>query len=56
MTILPSLIIGPVITSGDSTSEAIIKPIILGSTSEVDKRVFGFVDVRDVALMHLKGI
>ena len=56
MTILPSLIIGPVISSGDSTSEAIIKPIILGSIPEVEKRVFGFVDVRDVALMHFKAI
>ena len=56
VTILPSLIIGPVLASGDSTSEAIVKSVVAGQTPEVEKRIFGFVDVRDVALMHLKAI
>ena len=56
VTILPSFIIGPAMTSGDSTSEGIVKSIASGAMNPIAKTSMGVVDVRDCALAHLKAI
>lgn len=43
-------------TSGDGTSEAMIKGIVTGAKPNVMNSSMDFVDVRDVALAHLKAI
>lgn len=43
-------------SSGDSVSETTIKAIVTGMLPAVAKESLGIVDVRDVALAHLKAI
>ena len=56
ITILPSAILGPVITSGDSTSEFLVKGVMNSANPELEKKFLGMNDVRDCALCHLKAI
>ena len=52
----PSLILGPSLISTDFTSGQIIKNIMDGKLPGMPKIMFPIVDVRDVALAHLRGI
>jgi len=55
VTILPCFIMGPAPT-GDGESVTYMKNILNGSKSEVPRNSSSFVDVRDVALAHLRAI
>jgi nucleoside-diphosphate-sugar epimerase len=56
-TILPSIVTGPILGNDGGVGEMIIKPLILGAFPEgVPDMAFPFVDVRDVALAHLKAL
>lgn len=52
----PVFIMGPSFTSGDGTSEAFQKAILDGTKTEIPVGGTGIVDVRDVALAHLRCI
>ena len=56
VTMCPGFIMGPSICSGDGFSEGWLKKMLDGSFPKVPRTNFSFVDVRDVALAHLKGI
>ena len=47
---------GPSICSGDGTSEAYMKKQLNGSVEKIPRLFMSFVDVRDVALAHLKAV
>ena len=47
---------GPSVCSGDGTSEGWMKGMLDGSKAKIPRNNIGFVDVRDSALAHLKGI
>lgn len=54
-TINPVFIIGPSFFSGgDGTSESYVKAIVDGTNKEIPRGGMGMVDVRDVALAHVK--
>ena len=55
-TINPVFIMGPSCCSGDGTSEGWAKKMLDGSNEKIMKIKIGFVDVRDVAVAHLKAI
>lgn len=55
VTILPTFIMGPA-PCGDGTSIGFMKSVLNGSQSEIPRGRRGFVDVRDVAMAHLKAI
>jgi nucleoside-diphosphate-sugar epimerase len=55
VTILPTFIMGPA-PCGDGTSVGFMKSVLNGSQSEIPRGMRGFVDVRDVAMAHLKAI
>ena len=54
-TICPVFIMGPSICAGDGTSEAWMRGALDGSKDKIPGRGVSFVDVRDVALAHLKA-
>ena len=56
VTINPSLILGPSLISTDFTSGQIVKNILEEKFPGMPKINFPVVDVRDVALAHLRGI
>ena len=47
---------GPSVCSGDGTSEGWMKGMLDGSKATIPRVNIGFVDVRDVATAHLKGV
>jgi dihydroflavonol-4-reductase len=55
VTILPTFIMGPA-PCGDGTSVQFMKAALDGSRSKIPRGSGAFVDVRDVALAHLKAI
>jgi len=55
-TILPGLMLGPVMVTTDFTSGEIIRQILIGTLFGIPKINYPIVDVRDVALAHLKAI
>lgn len=55
VTILPTFIMGPA-PCGAGTSVGFMKSVLNGSKSEIPRGMRGFVDVRDVAMAHLKAI
>ncbi|CDW91338.1 nad dependent epimerase dehydratase [Stylonychia lemnae] len=56
VTINPSLILGPSIVQSDFTSGIVIQKIMGEKFPGMPKIMFPIVDVRDVALAHLRGI
>ena len=56
VTLLPSMMLGPSMTSGDSTSEQSVKAIVSGYMNPIMKTSMGVIDVRDCALAHLQAI
>jgi nucleoside-diphosphate-sugar epimerase len=56
VTINPSLILGPALIASDFTSGALIQKIMSGAFPGMPKVQFPLVDVRDVALAHLRAI
>lgn len=56
VTICPSFILGEVIGSGDVTSAAIVKKMILGEIPGWPDMNFNCVDVKDVSLAHLRAL
>eukprot|EP00347_Sterkiella_histriomuscorum_P002260 403368849 len=56
VTINPSLILGPAIVQSDFTSGQVIRKLLNGDFPGVPRINFPLVDVRDVALAHLRAI
>lgn len=57
VTINPSLVLGPVYTKGHGrTSPAIIRDLLTGKFPLIPKLGFNYVDVRDVALGHVRAL
>lgn len=56
MTICPSFILGEVIGSGDLTSASIVKKMLTNDIPGWPAIHCNFVDVKDVALAHLRGL
>lgn len=56
VTINPCLILGPTHTSTDFTSGKTFKKLLTGEWNPIPKMFCPIVDVRDVAMAHLKGV
>lgn len=56
VTINPVIILGPSLIGGDFTSGHIIQELMSGKFPGMPKIMFGFVDVRDVAMAHLQAL
>jgi dihydroflavonol-4-reductase len=51
----PSLVLGPLVEDDHGTSVAIIRRLLSGRMDEIPARGLGVVDVRDVALAHIRA-
>lgn len=56
MTICPTLILGEVIGSGDVTSAAIVRRMVLNEIPGWPDINFNYVDVKDCSLAHIRAI
>ena len=56
VTLCPSLVMGPTLISGDFASGQVIKEALAGVQLPLLKAHRSYVDVRDVALAHLKAV
>jgi dihydroflavonol-4-reductase len=55
-TINPSVVVGPVASADHSASIVIVKSLLEGRMPALPRIGFGFVDVRDVADLHLRAL
>ena len=55
-TIYPVVVIGPSVCSGDGFSEGILIKMLDGTNEKIDRFYWPFVDIRDVALAHVRAI
>ena len=56
VTVLPSFILGPTANQEGFVSGGFLKGALLGKTNPIPRSPLGIVDVRDVALAHVRGI
>ena len=52
----PSVVLGPTLTDDIGTSNDFIRQIIVGKVPAAANLHFGFVDVRDVAAIHITAM
>lgn len=56
VTINPSVVLGPILSDGRSTSLGLVSQLLEGRLPALPNLGFGFVDVRDVAEAHLRAM